>query len=457
VESLGTGRPKAPADADGPSRRVTARRKQVSVRFAHLRESLRTGLWFLPGLFVLGAIGAAIVTLTIDRHFHSEPAWLSFGGGATSAQQILSTIATSMMTFTGLVFTITIVALQLASSQFSPRVLRAFLRDRGSQVPLGIFAATFVYALVVLRQVRTGAVGALFVPGISIASAFMLVLVSLGAFVYYVNHIAQSIRVVNIIEAVAAETRQAIDENYPASTGETHVCEEPRWVSPDQRVLLDRPGGVIAGIDVDALVHFATGHDCVVRIRPAVGDFVAQGAVVFELYGVRDVAAHDLLVHVDIGRERTMYQDPAFGFRQLVDIAEKALSPAINDPTTAVQAIDRLHDLLWRLNSRPEAIGRHADERGRVRLVHPVVEWAAFVTLAFEEIRQYGAASIQVHRRLRASVRELLEHVAADRRPPLERQLRLLERTAARAFPEPEEHRLATGADDAGIGGGLHD
>ena len=168
---------------------------------------------------MLAAAGVAVVTLTLDRYLHAEPSWLAFGGGATSAELILSTIATSVMTFTGLVFTITIVALQLASSQFSPHVLRAFLRDRGSQVPLEIFAATFVYALIVLLEVRTGAVGAPFVPGISIAMAFALVLVSLGAFVYYVNHIAQSIRAVNVIEAVAHETRRAIDENYPPGPG----------------------------------------------------------------------------------------------------------------------------------------------------------------------------------------------------------------------------------------------
>ncbi len=424
-----------------------------SVRLVHAREWLRTGLWFVPGLFVLSAIGVAITTLILDRHLHGEPAWLAFAGGAASAELILSTIATSMMTFTGLVFTITIVALQLASSQFSPRVLRAFLRDRGSQVPLGIFAATFVYALVVLREVRTGDVGAPFVPGISIAMAFTFVLVSLGAFVYYVNHIAQSIRAVNIIEAVAREARQAVDDNYPARPSTetpTLVTEPGPW---HQVVLLEQPGGVIEGVEIGPLVRVAAAHDCVIRMRPVVGDFIAQGAPLFEVGGAGAIPAHELLAHVDIGRERTMFQDPAFGFRQLVDIAEKALSPAINDPTTAVQAIDRLHDLLFRLASRPDPSGHHADEAGHLRFVRSVVGWETFVTLAFEEIRQYGAASIQVQRRLRASARELLEVVPTERRPPLARQLRLLERSASRHFPDPEEHQLAVGSDDAGLGG----
>ncbi|HZJ27926.1 MAG TPA: DUF2254 domain-containing protein [Acidimicrobiia bacterium] len=425
------------------------------MRLAHIREWLRTGLWFVPGLFVLGAISVAIATLTLDRHLH-DPGWLAFGGGATSAELILATIATSMMTFTGLVFTITIVALQLASSQFSPRVLRAFLRDRGSQVPLGIFAATFVYALVVLREVRTGAVGAPFVPGISIAMAFALVLISLGAFIYYVNHIAQSIRAVNILEAVAHETRAAIDENYPplpSTERSVHAAEQGPC---DQVVVLEQTGGVLDGIEIESLVGLATRHDCLIRMLPAVGDFVAQGAPIFEVYGSDAIAARDFLVHVDVGRERTMYQDPAFGFRQLVDIAEKALSPAINDPTTAVEAIDRLHDLLLRLAPRPDPSGHHTDDAGHLRFLRRVIGWETFVTLAFEEIRQYGAASVQVQRRLRASVHALLDVVTPERRPPLERQMRLLERSVALHFPDPEEHQLAIGSDDAGMGGDLH-
>lgn len=437
----------------GPRR--APRSHAASVRRAHLREYLRTGLWFVPGLFVVGAAVLAVVTLTVDRHLHAEPGWLAFGGGATSAELILSTIATSMMTFTGLVFTITIVALQLASSQFSPRVLRAFLRDRGSQVPLGIFAATFVYALIALREVRTGAVGEPFVPGISIAMAFGLVLVSLGAFIYYVNHIAQSIRAVNILEAVAHETREAIDENYPKEPSEEQPLDVAGERPCDHVIVLERNGGVIEGIEIDGLVRVAAKYDCVIRMGAAVGAYIAGGAPVFDVFGRHEVPAREVLVHVDLGRERTMYQDPAFGFRQLVDIAEKALSPAVNDPTTAVQAIDRLHDLLWRLAERPTPSGYHRDEAGQLRFVHPVVGWDTFVTLAFEEIRQYGAGSIQVQRRLRASARELIELVAVERRPPLDRQLRLLDRAAARHFPDAEELELAVGSDATGMGGEL--
>ena len=329
------------------------------------------------------------------------------------------------------------------------------MRDRGSQIPLGIFAATFVYTLIVLREVRTGAVGAPFVPGISIAVAFALVLVSLGAFIYYVNHVAQSIRAVNIIEAVANETRQAIDANYPPGPHHEEPLHAAEVRACDQVVVLERTGGVIDGIDIDYLVGVAARYDCVIHMGAAVGDYIAEGAPVFEIRGTHGVPPHELLVHLDIGRERTMYQDPAYGFRQLVDIAEKALSPAINDPTTAVQAIDRLHDLLWRLALRPVPSGHHFDASGHLRFVHTVVGWETLVTLAFEEIRQYGAGSIQVQRRPRASAHELLEVVPAGRRPPLARQLRLLERSAAQHFLDSEELELAIGLDDAGMGGEL--
>lgn len=138
-----------------------------NTRLTHLRESLRSSLWFVPSLFVAAALLLAVATVALDRHLGGEPPWLAYSGGPTSGQLILTTIATSMMTFTGLVFTITIVVLQLASSQFSPRVLRSFLRDRGSQASLGIFTATFVYALFILGQIRTGSVGPVFVPGLS--------------------------------------------------------------------------------------------------------------------------------------------------------------------------------------------------------------------------------------------------------------------------------------------------
>ena len=197
-------------------RRAAAKRGDT--RWTRLRESLRTGLWFVPTLFVAAATVLSVITVIIDQHLSSTKAWFFFDGGPTSAEQILATIAASMITVTGLVFTITIVVLQLASNQFSPRVLRTFLRDRGSQIPLGVFTATFVYSLFVLIRVRTGVVGEVFVPRLSVSVSFALIVASMLALVYFVNHVAQSIRVVNIIESVAEKTRRAIDATFPLGT-----------------------------------------------------------------------------------------------------------------------------------------------------------------------------------------------------------------------------------------------
>jgi uncharacterized membrane protein len=420
-------------------------------RWTRRRKSLRTGLWFVPGLFVAAAALGSFVTVEIDRHLGGSPSWLFFNGGATSAEQILATIAASMMTVTGLVFTITVVVLQLASNQFSPRVLRTFLRDRGSQIPLGVFTATFVYSLFVLVRVRTGVVGSVFVPRLSITVAFALIALSMVAFVYFVNHVAQSIRVVNIIESVASETRAAIDAVFPMIPRDG--APAPELGPPVQTLVLERHGGVVAGLDIDALVDLARAHDCVLRMVPAMGDFVPEDAVVFTVHGgAGDVTLAEVLHHVDIARERSMRQDPGYGFRLLADIAEKALSPALNDPTTAVQAIDRIHDLLGRVARRPRPSGVYDDGSGAVRVIRKIISWDALVTLAFEEIREYGGDSVQVHRRLRASIEQLLEVVPVEHQEPLRRQLRLLRHSASRHFPDVEERALAILSDESGMG-----
>ena len=183
------------------------------------------------------------------------------------------------------------------------------------------------------------------------------------------------------------------------------------------------------------------------------GDYVVEGGSLVEVHGGDGtITTYEVLRQFDIARERTMRQDPAYGIRQLVDIGEKALSPSLNDPTTAVQAIDRLHDLLDRIAHRSLLSGVYTDDDGVVRLVRPVMTWAGYVTLAFEEIREYGATSVQVQRRLRAAIAELLRVVPAERSEPLERQIRLLDRSARRTFPDLEERHLASGADESGIG-----
>jgi uncharacterized membrane protein len=418
------------------------------VRAARLRELVRNGLWLIPGLFVAGAVALGLALRQVDQALvdGDRDLALLFDGDAGSAQALLAAIATSIMTFTSLVISVTVVALQLASQQFSPRVLRTFFRDTGTKVALGIFIGTFVYTLVVLRQVHAAGSGDAFVPRVSMAVAFGLALVSLAAFVYYVNHVVHSIRIVSIIDAVAAETRAAIREvqvradNTPTAS----LPERP----PDLLLTCEHAPGAIVTVDEDDLVELARRHRCTISLVPRMGQFVPSGAPLAEVWGENGAAPvglgpRDVLAHIGLHRERTMQQDPAFGFRQLVDIAEKALSPAVNDPTTATQALDRIHDLLRRVALAPVPTGQQRDAEGFVRLVTRVATWEELVALACDEIRAYGGASHQVQRRMRAMLVDLTTVVGPEGRPALERQQRLLDIAAERLLPDPEDRRWA--------------
>jgi uncharacterized membrane protein len=243
-----------------------------------------------------------------------------------------------MISFTGIVFTITIVALQLASQQFSPRILRTFFEDQKSQFSLSVFVATFVFALISLRQISADTNP---VPRLTVTLSLVLVVASMIVFVGYLDHMAKSIRISYIIVELGDETRKVIDNFLPAtSSSETESL--PRDGEPDH-VRATRPG-VLNEIHIDQLIDLARDRGARIHVLPSLGDFVPEGGKLAAVYG-GTVEHADVRRYIDLGRERSMDQDVAFGFRQLVDIAVKAISPAINDPTTAVQALDQLHDL----------------------------------------------------------------------------------------------------------------
>lgn len=409
-------------------------------------------MWLIPTIFVIAAVVLAELMLWLDERYDSAIP-IFFRGPVTGGQGILTIIATSMLGVMGVVFSISIVALQLASTQFSPRVLRTFLRDRRSQFVLGQFAGTFVYAIVVLASWQVDEHGDAIYSSVSISVGFLLVVCSLGAFIYFIHHMSRSLRVVHIIEAVARETREAIDYSYPAQPSPSPPREQVLAAAPSTVLTFDRPSGVIAAVDLAELADLARAHDCLLHLLPEIGQYVSRTVPFCEVRGRGAPSVHAVLERLDVETERTMYQDVAFGFRQLVDIAEKALSPAINDPTTAVQVIDRLEDFLLQLSTRPEPSGVVCDRDATPRVVYQVVGWSSFVDLAFDEIRAYGAGSFQVARRLGAALHTLLEHVPSERRPPLRRQLALLDRAVDRAFPDADERRLARVRDEIGLGG----
>lgn len=397
------------------------------LRLARIADYLGQSMWVIPAAGLVIAIAAAqILPLVESRIEGMLPGALWPGTGADSARAMLATIAAATMTLTGLVFSVTMLVLQLASNQLSPRVMRTFLADRGNQVVLALFIATFAYALLALREVHTGGERDV-VPTLTVWAAFVLALLSVGGFVYYTDHVAQAIRPANVIARVADETAAALERLYPDAFAEPAAEAVPLLSPPDHVIASPFAAGVVTGVDPERLVELATAHGCVVELTAMVGDFVAHGATLFRAWGdLPDEARAALPSTVTVGRERTMRQDPAFGFRQLIDIAERALSTGVNDPTTAVQAIDRLHDLLRRLAGRAIPPAHRVDDDGRLLLILPRPDWDDYVALAVDELRLYGRRSLQVTRRLRYLIEDVTDAAPSPRRVALGRQLALL-------------------------------
>jgi uncharacterized membrane protein len=383
---------------------------------------------------VLAGVGLSFATLWIDDAFDHGLIPQAFTGGPDAALTILSAVATSMVSLAALVLTITMVVVQLAMGQFSPRIVQRILRDKPSQFAIGIFVATFAHAMLAMRDVRVaGGSGSGTVPGLAVVVAFLLVLISIAVLVLYVHHIGRSLRVSALIELVGDDTRKQLDAFYPKS-------HEPDSSSGEHGVVLAPMSGVVCHVDFDRLVTLARDAGCSLELVPALGEFTASGApLLLVREGNHSRLPPEVTDHVVLGLERTLEQDVAYGLRMLVDIAERSLadSPFL-DPTTAVQAIDRLHDCLRQLARRPFPDGLHRDGEGIVRLTVPVMSWEAYVHLAFDEIRRAGASSPQVARRLRASLEDLRRCAPTERIPVLDEQIALLEEEVRRVVPAAE-------------------
>jgi uncharacterized membrane protein len=364
---------------------------------------------------------------------------------AAGAGVVLSTLATAMLTFLGVVFSIGLVALQLASQQFSPRVLRNYVRTTTTKVALGTFIATFIYPLFSLGYLdeltRRGHAD---ISTVSVAVAMVLAVASIAVFIAYVTLTIRGMRIAYAISTVAVETSRGLEQMFPPD--ERYATVAPPALGEPDRVIAYRSGpfalgvhfgqGMLQAIDMAACVRLAREHDCVVRLTPQVGQYVGRGEPLFELFAGPGGPASlpvdsDLLRTVDIGPERTVYRDPFYGVRALVDVAAQALSPAVNAPTTAVQVLDRLQDFLRQMAPRTWPSGLFADRDGTVRVVTQVRSWDQFVDLALTEITEFGAGSPQVTRRLAALLDSLKDQVPDKRRPVLVRHQTLLSEAVA--------------------------
>jgi uncharacterized membrane protein len=384
-------------------------------RRAHLREWRRESLWLWPAI---AAVGAWVVGDLAARYLRSFTLYQGlFPTNLDDARTLLSTIAAALLTFTGVVFSITLVALQMASTQYSPRVLRTFVRKPVTKLALATFIATFVYALTLLSRVGT-TTGVHTVPQGAVGLAYLLVMASVLVFVVFVDSTVRSMRVSYVIQAVFNETLPAVFAMFvPASAYEE--AQDP-GVQPGQRISFDRRDAVVDGVDAHRLVELAGHHGCVLRLCAPVGTYMSRGMDLMEVHGGTAPDTGQVIAALDCFASRTLYQDPCYGVRQLVDIAIRAVSPAINDPTTAVQALDRLHGILRAIADRPDPSGVYLDSFRSVRLVVPVPGWDRVFDLAFTEIGLYGAGDPQISRKLMAIFDDLSSCVPPDRAETIE-------------------------------------
>ena len=415
------------------------------MRASRLVTDLGASLWFVPVVCVL--VGAAISfgTIAIDRAFAYEAIPRHLVGDPDAVTVILSTIAASMVSLLTLVLTITMVVVQLAMGQFSPRIVQRILRDKPSQLAIGLFIATFVHAILTIREVTNAGDGTGHVPGVGVVTSFALVFLSIVVLVLYVHHIGRALRVSALIELVGRDTRKLIDRTY--SRDAAPVSE------PDARIVPTGRSGVVTSIAYDELVAEAERANCVLELVPALGGFVPAAAPLFRVTGDPVDLDHGVLYEaIRLDEERSLDEDVAYGLRLLVDIAERSLVSPFQDPTTAVQAIDRLHDILRQIAKRPIHDGRYSGSSGQLRLVVPTMTWDAYVHLAFDEIRMAGAGSPQVSRRLMAALADLKTVVPRERAGVLDEEARLLSGAAAAVHDDHDDARMATSRDPVGIG-----
>lgn len=384
--------------------------------------------WVLPSVIIVVATLSGIFMPEMDRSLDEHLPYF-FPGGSSGARSVLGTIAGAMISVTGLVFSITMVVIQLASSQYTPRVLNDFLASRITQVTLGIFAASFTYALTVLRSVQgESGEGGQFVPQVSVTLGFVLVLASVAMFLAFIHHITNSIQVSSIVTHLGDETASVVRRYLPEPDTPGSRLDLQVWrpgPGRSEQTLRAVEHGSIVEVDHRGLVAWAAEHDVVVEILQQVGDFVPEGEPAVRVWraaGTDQVEEEDLSAlrgRVVVEKDRAFNQDPAFGIRKLVDIAERALSSGLNDPTTAVQVIDQLHRILRLVVVRAELPALVSPD-GDVRLVHRPQRVRQLVDLAVAEPLHYGKDSLQIPRRLVSMLEDLLTVALPDHREVLE-------------------------------------
>ena len=424
-------------------------------------ETLRTNLWLIPAIETVAAVLLFAATLTIDQAaFHGEirlPSWL-ISGSPDAARQILSSLAGSLITVVGVVFSIMIVTLTLASTQFGPRMLRTFIRDRGTQVTLGTFVATFFYAMLTLISI-----GGTFVPHLSVTVALALTAVDLGVLIYFIHHVATAIQLPEVIASIARDLTNAIGVETGGAASRPELVNGPSL--PVLQARLDRAGQVVTAptsgylrfVRNATLVRIAAEYDAVIRLHYRPGHFLVTGhpmATVWPPEVADKIRSRLENVHIT-GPLRTLTQDIAFGIDQLVEIAIRALSPAVNDTFTAMTCIDWLGDSLCRIAVDWYPQVYHRDRDGQIRLIAAPVSYERLVQRSFEKIRQAAGGMPAVLIRQLDALSKIMAVAPASRTQVLLDQAIMIQRVNLRTVSEQADQTDITARYDALLA--LHD
>ncbi len=401
---------------------------------------VNSSLWFLPTIMVLLAIALAfaLIELEFQRTQELVKRWPRvFGAGADGSRGMLSAIAGSMITVTGVTFSITIVALAMASGQYTPRILRNFMRNRTNQFVLGFFVGVFAYCLVVLRTIRGGDEGE-FIPSFAVVGGIALALASVGVLIAFIHHIASSIQADNIIAGAFRETMAGMKRAFPGELGDEEEAETPvEWREAIGYPIPSRISGYVQHVNADGLLHFAQKHKTVLRMERGIGEYVAERSPLVSIFSTapaNDETVARLNGLYTIGDSRTIEQDAMFGVRQIVDIALKALSPGINDPTTAVTCLESLGAILISIAHR-EMPARVRSDESTVRVIARGPTFARVLAEACDQIRNCArgnAAVLTAMARILGSVAR--ETPSAPRRALLREQIELIAEIAEQSI-----------------------
>ncbi|MFI9653713.1 DUF2254 domain-containing protein [Guyparkeria sp. GHLCS8-2] len=416
-------------------------------------EALRSSFWFIPAMLVAGAVALAAVAGRVDRLTVVE-GWLaigwSFTGGAEGASAVLGIIAGSMATIAGVVFSMTLVTLSLASSQLGPRLLRSFMRDPPTQIVLGTYVATFLYCVLVVLTIRRSDAYA-FVPQLSVTLGVLLAVISLGMLIYFIHHVAISIQANQVIARVGSELIDVLEGLFPETIGQGPAGKSAEIPGAAFLRLLSREGepvgasgdGYLQFVDASALMALAVREDVVIRLECRPGHYVVAGRPLLRVWPASqrgDEFAREVNAAFALGNQRTPGQDIESAINELVEIAVRALSSGINDPFTAIACVDRLGSAFCRLATREMPSPYRYDSKGQLRVIAPSPSFPTMLDAGFDQIRQHGRANVAVSIRLMDTLALItaFAHRPADRAALL-RHADMIRRGAWQSFAEHED------------------